>query len=559
MDEFENTNFVHRTFSVPMLPSSPGLQRTRSPYAVDFPLSAKLKPLNLGNPFDAPGSQLRRRKTMPSIVLAEHESTAPGDAAEDSTVPAFEPTRDSPLPDTTQNTATKKIKRRSRSAGDLRQSLTEGQQHPARKRSDEIRFWRESYQGSVLRTSGFITGESRDTEYKDNLAQRPDEHTSAAGSNEAPNTRQSRSGTFETFRSSPPPHGPTFSQTDMRSASGYGTELSRDLEDRVAKLESGLHHFQRSLARLTADRNRSTVMIGGRQHRRSSLDARTPSMLADTLSDPLTLAYAVYGQPEETRPLTSPQPPRTPERSTALKRPPVPPLPLDTGRAWDFPTVPSPRPARGPTSHPLLPTEADTSRFQTDHSTQPQPHTVRSLYEMLSDERSARRRLEGQIRGMRREITDLQFHVSSSQVQSQRSSFMPAPVPEHAVVSSRLAELLRETEESPSRAHHGHPGADEPAAAHQQRAGALLRDSGDTVFTTNSGGQGGLMSRFSHSDSEAGGLRDSTAEMELEPQTPCEAYQTPMEERRRFPFGGRGGEAEGEMGAGAGGERVDMF
>jgi hypothetical protein len=74
---------------------------------------------------------------------------------------------------------------------------------------------------------------------------------------------------------------------------------------------------------------------------------------------------------------------------------------------------------------------------------QPPQHTFRSLYEMLADERSARRRLESQLRGLRQDITDLHHQVTtSSQFQSTRSSYLIAGS------SSRLQDLLRETGES---------------------------------------------------------------------------------------------------------------
>ncbi|KAK3672457.1 hypothetical protein LTR78_007764 [Recurvomyces mirabilis] len=521
---------AQRTFSVPLQsPPSPGLHRTRSPYAVEFPHSARLKPLNLGDPYYAPGSQLRRRKTMPSVLLTEEDDPDLTSPPKDPAVPAFEVTRDAPVPEPARGSTSRSMKRRSRSADDLRQSLADRQEYPPRKRSDEIRFWRESFQGSVLRASGFVSRENSSMGLEESMPEPMpelrDEDVPISDNTGPIDTRQSRSGTIGTFRSSPPGHGHTFSQTDVRSASGYGTELSRDLEDRVAKLESGLHDFQRSLARLTADRNRQTVMVGGMPQRRSSLNARTPSMLADTLSDPLTLAYTLYGQPEQQRPSTSPQPPRTPTRNTAPSRPPVPPLPMGSDRIREAYSTPPPNTTRGPTSHPVQARQSDTSENNSDG--QPQPYTFRSLYEMLTDERSARRRLEGQLRGMRQEISDLQYHVSSSQVQSQRSSFVPM---EPVAGSSRIRDLLRETEQSP-------PGSSSvtqyPHLPQLQQPSQALRDSGNTVFTTSTGGRGGLMSRFSHSDSEAGAMADSTDDLE----TPYEAYQTPLEERHRTPFG----------------------
>jgi hypothetical protein len=137
-------------------------------------------------------------------------------------------------------------------------------------------------------------------------------------------------------------------------------------------------------------------------------------------------------------------------------------------------------------------------------------YTFRSLYEMLTDERSARRRLEAQMRGLREEISNLHYQVSlQSNVQSQRSSY-------YAQGSSRLHALLRDTEDSP-------PGTGD------QQGGAGTADL--------SAEQQRVVSRFSGSESEA-----ETGEL----QTPYEEYQTPQEEQAPFPFDERR-TAEGDM------------
>lgn len=152
---------------------------------------------------------------------------------------------------------------------------------------------------------------------------------------------------------------------------------------------------------------------------------------------------------------------------------------------------------------------------------QPQQYTFRSLYEMLTDERSARRRLETQLRNMRQEINDLHYQVSErSQIQSQRSSVLPV---DPMVGSSRLRELLRGTEVSP-------PGTSQS----QQRA------SGNTGISSTSNAPR-VVSRFSGSESEAGAMESE------ELTTPYEAYQTPREELSRFHFGHERSPSEGEM------------
>ncbi|KXL42849.1 MAG: hypothetical protein FE78DRAFT_34061 [Acidomyces sp. 'richmondensis'] len=107
----------HRTLSAPLHQQQPQqLPRTRSPYAVEFPQSSRLKPLDLGNPFTAPGSSLRRRKTLP-------EGRDTPDEEDDDRLGAA---------------VVVNPKRRSRSAGDMKAAVGE------RNRSEEIRFWRES-------------------------------------------------------------------------------------------------------------------------------------------------------------------------------------------------------------------------------------------------------------------------------------------------------------------------------------------------------------------------------------------------------------------------------
>lgn len=481
----------HRTFSAPLSahPPSPVLQRAKSPYAVEFPQSARLKPVNLGNPYDAPGSTLRRRRTMPNVLGADTDDKP----ATEPPVPSFEPGRDAPLPEVDRVRTSVNPKRRSRSADDLQRGL-EGH-GPKRSAGEELRFWRDSFQGSVLRASGFM---SMSPVFSD-VEERVEDRTPTAAM-EDPFT-SSQPSTVALLSSPRGRHGPSGSETEVRSMGTYGTELSKDLEDRVAKLEAGLLSFQQSLARMTAERNRRTVMIGDVSPRRSSIEyARTPSMLADTLSGHGAWASIQYAATAP-RPATSPQPPRTPVRSSSAHRPPVPPLPTGDALA----------------ERPVTPPAAGV----------PQPYTFRSLYEMLADERAARRRLESQIRGLRQDIDTLQYQVSAgSQSQSQlgsgRESFVP-PDP-HAGSSRLTREVLQHVPSSP-------PGSSEAQRRMLQRLD--IRDSAGTGFTSISG-QAGMVSRFSRSDSEAAVEGDGDDEEAL--QTPYEAYQTPIEERAPSPF-----------------------
>ncbi|KAK3116267.1 hypothetical protein LTR53_003571 [Teratosphaeriaceae sp. CCFEE 6253] len=540
----------HRTLSAPLqqLPS-PSFSRTRSPFAVQFPQSARLKPLPLGDPFYAPGSQLRRRKTSPSLLVTDkQDDDAIAASPEEPPLPSFEAPRETPLLYGLGRQSTlRSAKRRSRSADDLQRAVVE--RSPPRERSEDIRYWRESFQGSVLRASGFRSKEPA-VDLSPEREIRAEDRTPLARLNDPFESRQSRSGTFQ---SSPPVrHGPTFSEADIGSASGYGTGLSRDLEDRVAKLEAGLQHFQQSLSRLTAERNQRTVLVGGGggglPQRRQSTDARTPSMLADTLAHPLALASLQYEIGEAERPATSPQPPRTPVREASARRQPaVPRLPFPEyhGAAEPFSTPPLPQHETAFTA--AAPRQRSTSSATAGNSTgtgpaqapPPPQHTFRSLYEMLADERAARRRLETQLHRVRRDLTALhdQVAVSSGVPSSQRSSLRAL---DHSMVgSSRLRDLLRETERSP------------PSAA----AAAAARDSGATAFSGSTGSAPpGAISRFSNSESEAGALAESTEDLAL----PYDTHRMPVEgEPSGFRQRGAGGAAR-LRGARGGGEG-EMF
>ena len=486
-----------RNFSVPLdLPPAAAFPRTRSPYAVEFPQSARLKPLNLGNPFDAPGSQLRRRKTLPS-VLVNPEDAAAIKASMDSIINSdvTEANRDPSSSQIGRAISTRgSDKRRSRSETDLRGALSERPKVPQRKRSDEIRYWRESYQPNVLRASGFrvsslpaASGAEGGDEEKTPMPKNVDPFEASPGAADASPQGQG---------------GLNVSNVDDYSFSALGTEMSRDLEDRVAKLETGLRNFQTSLEKLNADRNRRTVLVAntpeagsvpvsGRRGRASSGN-RTASILAGDLQGDLAPSSYQYDYTDtlRARPSTSPQPPRTPVGASGN-----PTLPVPEPRMDDPFISPSPS---------VIPGASDA------HAQMPQ-HTFRSLYEMLNDERSARRRLEQTMRNLQEEIANLHYQVSvNSNVQSQRSSYMPS--------STRLQALLAGTEESP-------PGTTE---SQQQRF---------------SGGEGSsidprVVSRFSGSESEMGAAEGL--------ETPYEAYQTPVEEQSpgRAAFGPRDGQQQ---------------
>lgn len=478
---------VQRTRSTPIAGIPMGdVQRTRSPYAMQFPHSARLKPLDLANPFAAPESQLRRRKTLPSLQIAESDATALAASLESpskSRGHANTKSRDVSTPDVEAAVSTsKREKRRSRSAGDLRRSQRDVSGSPRKKR-EEMRQWRESFQGSVLRASGFRTHSPSAV-----AAEKRDEDRTPIPRTEDP---------FDIAMAKvTPAFQRDMSERDVGSASAFDTDFSRDLEDRVARLEAGLQSFRGQLAQLSADRNRRTVLIGGVPMRpRASSGGRTASILATDLQQDLEPSNYQYDYTRNVQSPTSPPPPRTPTRTD--------PSTVTPTFSFDDRTVDDPfvSPSRAPT--------VSAGSGNNANPTLPPQHTFRSLYEMLADERSARRKLETQMKALRADIANLHYQVSlQSNIQSQRSSYY-APM-DPMVGSSRLHALLRDTETSP------------PSTAHSQQQREFER------FSTS---QQGLVSRFSGSESETGGAAEAE-----ELQTPYDAYQTPQEEQGRFPL-----------------------
>ncbi|KAI7098516.1 hypothetical protein KC340_g2867 [Hortaea werneckii] len=351
----QDSTIPHRTLSAPVHhlippPPPPNLDRQRSPYAVEFPHSARLKPLNLANPFTAPGSQLRRRKTLPSLVIPDNNEGPPQTPDDAQGSPdrkrsahlgngqdTVSPRRRGSGP---HGTSPRNSKRKSRSVGDLKlfqRTAAAPEQTSPRKRNEDLRIWRDSLHGYnddyVLRASGFtsamisppprLEGE-REGEGGRSGEVRGDERvqTSPAGEEIFP-ARVSSGGGETTVGNGDTgflQHQPTYKIGGLAREEGTKTEeeeeeeeeISHDLEDRVAKLEAGLRHFQLSLQRMTTttadDRSRSSgpvVFSEGQcrtppppssSHRRrrrrdggvrggDGVDyARTPSMLADTLA-----------------------------------------------------------------------------------------------------------------------------------------------------------------------------------------------------------------------------------------------------------------------------------
>ena len=465
-----------RGSTVPLaLEPIPAVPPLRSPYAVEFPQSSRLKPLDLGNPFDAPGSRLRRRKTLPSILVSDKDASmlkAAIQAPDD--LPILAPDRIISSQEVADPSSTlRREKRRSRSETDL--GATAGGSVrpvvPERQQGDELRLWRESFRDTALRASGFTV---------------PGTETAAAA--ESARDMEAGRGALRA----------TASGIDVRASTHFDGDLSQDLENRVARLEHGLQSFQASLDQLATRPDHRTVLATNNppnfsapnpRRGRPSVEGRTASMLADTLA-PNAVPYAY--QPAEiaqSRLLTSPQPPRTPMAMSADRPVPAPPLDDDPFVLSSPPYLP-----HGPQQHPHAMTESATGD-------RPTSQTVRSLYEMLSDERSARRRLEDAMRCLQDEIANLHSQVGAgaSDAPGQRSSYLPS--------SSRLQALLAETGEN--------------SPPHSSR-GLESRFADPTLNAR-------VVSRFSDSESETENLAEFDAGSDADFESPAELYETPAE------------------------------
>ncbi|KAI5370343.1 hypothetical protein Slin15195_G012200 [Septoria linicola] len=538
-------NIVPRTLSNSYQADRPSFSRTTSPYALQFPNSVRLKPMDLSSHFASPPQALRRRKTLPSMLAEEGGTTDDQPSAEESDTDLEARQAKAGESSTVKSVAdrVKKDRRKSRSTDDLQAATTREQSVP-RKRSEEIRYWRESFRPDVLRASGFTAqSASRDRAaiMRPNISRGSEResvgHEQEVGLAESiprPSEQYEGHSKPATLKSSPPRQpGAAISFTDdyPRPSSGVGTEMSRDLEDRVAKLEAGLQTFQKSLQKLTADRNRRTIVMGGGVTTKgSSGDMRTPSLLADTLAGALEPSGYEYEYGHTIRPSTSPQPPLPASVQGRVEDPFGPELSTPgprTSHAGPL-TSHAPSPSRMWRTSEARPKPVEQERALTPQTTsatmaavtpgtngsggaaQPQQYTFRSLYQMLADERSARRKLENQLKGLRQEISDLHSQVNStSNQESTRSSYMLAGS------SSRLQDILRETGE-------GSPPDASPRSLKRQSA-----------LSAQSSGGAPVISRFSGSDSEAL-TQDFGQDHDDLLETPYSDYQTPREGRSKW-------------------------
>lgn len=428
-----------RTLSAPLKHvDPPEIRRMRSPYAVQFPTSARLKPLDLGNPFYAQQYNPKRRASLPSVVLGDREAAAVAAliGQGESGHASRQNTGEIGIALTDQNSNSR---RRSRSADDLRRAFTALQ--PPRERDEEIKYWRQSYTGSVLYTPMPGVDETEPD------VSRNDSVTPQAQPSDPTDVRRSVSPL--TFVK----EGQSTTTTPMVSRPITAGGDSQELEERVTRLESRLLEFQESLQRLTADNNRETTNLDNRPPTRRSRQ-HTPSILVNTLRDPEYRAPQLEAVEEHG--------------------------PSDGGAsAEDMNYASSPR-----TPSP------------------PAARTFATLYQIINDERSIRRTLETQVRGLQQNLEEMQYQLSQPII---------------------------------SRSNQPHTNNQTPRPQYVQPQHARNQSN---VSSSDPGHR--VISRFSQSDSltdsEAARMQEQREEGEEEMQTPYETYQTPVEEFARHHY-----------------------
>ena len=285
MQYFSAPTSPKRVVSVPVpvhLNDQASLRRIRSPNAVEFPQSARLKPLQLDGPFYQPQSSgLNRRASLPSFIMVDKAQTTTSNNTPDHTGGEIPPLP--PLSDTVGSdigvavTSANNSRRRSRSADDL--NIAEKNNRPVRDRAGEIEYWRESYNGSVLRNSFLDHGvspiEHQTQPTKDNQDNQDCETSTGHRPRQSFNFRPvSRSENDE--KRSPAHDSPVFS----RPVTAPGNH-EMDISDRVNNLEQELNIFRAEIERLTTQNKRHSTLTDSTP--RQTGRRNSPSMLLDDL------------------------------------------------------------------------------------------------------------------------------------------------------------------------------------------------------------------------------------------------------------------------------------
>lgn len=388
--------------SAPFQSQHPSLYSNNNPpraspnNAVEFPKTAGLKPLDLGNPFYTRDHGPKRRATLPSLIITANEaadiSNLPRSGedvkAVDTTLGAGQRTLDTKQKPTGLTVTSRMDKRRSRSANDLKQAMVAAE--PFRDRTGEIEYWRRSYASVLLSPTGkapvyeypladpqFDEANVPDIpdvpevpEVPEHFVREPEFVTVPTPLSAHPPLPRPDAVSLPSTRGQSVPVKNSSPQLTLRSFSRPlttpATEATTDLESRVAKLEAHLVDFQRSLSNIALS---SASAMAPTEPPGSSHRQKTPSIFVEPLQAPAR-DYEDAGDIME--------------------------------REW------------GPSSHGS--TNGDRSNLAppTLRSTAVTANgTFTALYNMLSEERSARRTLENQVRNLQHEVTRLQLSRGS--------------------------------------------------------------------------------------------------------------------------------------------------
>ncbi|GAB7340133.1 hypothetical protein MBLNU457_6618t1 [Dothideomycetes sp. NU457] len=281
LHQFSAPTSPKRVVSVPVhLNDQAGLRQIKSPNAVEFPQSARLKPLQLEGPFyQSQSSGLRRRASLPSFLMVE---TAQGS-------PSVEPSNQDregvpplpPLADTTGSdigvalTSATVPKRRSRSADDFRPC--DKHNGPDRDKAEAIEYWRESYTGSALRNS-FLDQCVPPIEEQKQISNEVCEDSILAGERTESYPLQSTARPDNSDKPSRKHDSPILS----RPVTARGHDET-DLLDRIYYLERELNASRAEVERLTNENKRRSTLSDSTPRQ---IDRRnSPSALIEDLQE----------------------------------------------------------------------------------------------------------------------------------------------------------------------------------------------------------------------------------------------------------------------------------
>jgi hypothetical protein len=233
-------------------------------------------------------------------------------------------------------------------------------------------------------------------------------------------------------------------------------------------LESSLQKFQLSLDRLTVG-NYSNSQTPASDQRRAIRRQHTPSILVDTLQNPSWRPESLKAYPRDFR---------YEDAGDTVER------------EWGGNGKHSPPEAQG--QQPITPTEVTI-----------RPGTFTALYNMLTDERTARQRLETELHNLQREVTTMATRLERGSWNSYSAPVLPVP-------------HRPRTPEDSVRGLSSH-GAYDPRVVSRFSGSDSLVDS--EIYGLNN-------SRLAH--------RPDLSEEEV--QTPYELYRTPLEEHAPYGY-----------------------